>query len=159
MCAMLMHTRRRKRKEFISVLQIMMTMMLAVLLTSLVGSSLGSKIRMDSDGGYTGIVIKIKDDGSVPEDECPKILANLQVWCSIAFVWINSLQTHGFAGRVLIGIFPMGLQEGFLIGTLPKKITQPLFQVFLSMTLFNKRFFPVNFLDLYFHKRYSRVKY
>ena len=39
----------------------------------------GSKIRMDSDGGYTGIVIKIKDDGSVPEDECPKILANLQV--------------------------------------------------------------------------------
>ena len=36
-----------------------------------------SQIRIDPDGGYTGIVIKIDKD--VPEDLCPEILTNLKV--------------------------------------------------------------------------------
>ena len=36
-----------------------------------------SQIRIDPDGGYTGIVIKIDKD--VPEDLCPDILTNLKV--------------------------------------------------------------------------------
>jgi hypothetical protein len=36
-----------------------------------------SQIRLDPDGGYTGIVIKIDKD--VPEEFCPQILSNLQV--------------------------------------------------------------------------------
>ena len=36
-----------------------------------------SQIRVDPDGGYTGLVIKI--DNEVPEDLCPQILSNLQV--------------------------------------------------------------------------------
>ena len=36
-----------------------------------------SRIRVEADGGYTGIVIKI--DKEVPEDACPEILANLKV--------------------------------------------------------------------------------
>ena len=34
-------------------------------------------IKISSDGGYTDIVIKIKDQ--VPEDKCPQILQNLKV--------------------------------------------------------------------------------
>merc|ERR1719510_928848 len=40
-------------------------------------SSLQTQIRIDPDGGYTGIVIKINKD--VPEDLCPQILSNLKV--------------------------------------------------------------------------------
>lgn len=36
-----------------------------------------SQIRIDADGGYSGIVIKINKD--VPEELCPQILANLKV--------------------------------------------------------------------------------
>lgn len=34
-------------------------------------------IKITSDGGYTDIVIRIKDE--VPEDNCPQILENLKV--------------------------------------------------------------------------------
>ena len=34
-------------------------------------------IKIHSDGGYSGIVIKINDE--VPEDNCPEILQNLKV--------------------------------------------------------------------------------
>ncbi len=36
-----------------------------------------SRIKVDADGGYTGIVVKI--DKNVPEDECARILENLKV--------------------------------------------------------------------------------
>ena len=36
-----------------------------------------TQIKIDPDGGYTGIVIKIDKD--VPEDLCPEILTNLKV--------------------------------------------------------------------------------
>ena len=41
--------------------------------------SLGAAIKIDSDGGYKDLVIRIASDGSVPENECPKILYNLKV--------------------------------------------------------------------------------
>ena len=41
--------------------------------------STSSKIEVDGDGGYSGIVIKIADDGSVPEDKCQEILDNVRV--------------------------------------------------------------------------------
>ena len=41
--------------------------------------SASSKIEVDGDGGYSGIVIKIADDGSVPEDKCQEILDNIRV--------------------------------------------------------------------------------
>ena len=34
-------------------------------------------IQLDKDGGYTDIVIRIAS--TVPEDSCPKILANIKV--------------------------------------------------------------------------------
>ena len=36
-----------------------------------------SRIHIDSDGGYSGIVIKI--DKEVPVEKCPEILQNLKV--------------------------------------------------------------------------------
>ena len=36
-----------------------------------------SRIKVDADGGYTGIVVKIDKD--VPEEECGRILASLKV--------------------------------------------------------------------------------
>ena len=39
--------------------------------------SVSLAIKISSDGGYTDIVIKIKDQ--VPEDKCPQILQNLKV--------------------------------------------------------------------------------
>ena len=44
-------------------------------LTLILSHSTG--IKISSDGGYTDIVIKIKDE--VPEDRCPQILQNLKV--------------------------------------------------------------------------------
>ena len=34
-------------------------------------------IQLDKDGGYTDIVVRISS--TVPEDSCPKILANIKV--------------------------------------------------------------------------------
>ena len=42
-------------------------------------------IKISSDGGYTDIVIKIKDQ--VPEDKCPQILQNLKVRKKIDWGW------------------------------------------------------------------------
>ena len=36
-----------------------------------------SRIKVDADGGYTGIVVQIDKD--VPEEECGRILASLKV--------------------------------------------------------------------------------
>lgn len=36
-----------------------------------------SRVSVDSDGGYTGVTVRISDD--VPEDECADILQNLKV--------------------------------------------------------------------------------
>ena len=36
-------------------------------------------MKMDPDGGYKDLVIRISSDGSVPENDCPKILYNLKV--------------------------------------------------------------------------------
>ena len=36
-----------------------------------------SRLRVEADGGYRGLVVKIDKD--VPEDECPAILKNLKV--------------------------------------------------------------------------------
>ena len=52
-------------------------LVLGLLLVPLACAFAPSQIRLDPDGGYTGIVIKIDKD--VPEDSCPQILANLQV--------------------------------------------------------------------------------
>ena len=38
-----------------------------------------SKMEVDGDGGYSGVVVKIADDGSVPEDKCSEILDNIRV--------------------------------------------------------------------------------
>jgi hypothetical protein len=45
-----------------------------LLLSTIVQSS---QIRIDSDGGYTGIVVKIGKE--VPEEKCPELLSNLKV--------------------------------------------------------------------------------
>ena len=44
-----------------------------------VNTSLISAIKIDPDGGYKDIVIRIASDGSVPENDCPKILYNIKV--------------------------------------------------------------------------------
>ena len=38
-----------------------------------------SKMEVDGEGGYSGVVVKIADDGSVPEDKCSEILDNIRV--------------------------------------------------------------------------------
>ena len=38
-------------------------------------------MRMDPDGGYRDIVIKVAGDKSVPEEMCPKIISNIKVSC------------------------------------------------------------------------------
>lgn len=48
-----------------------------LLLSTLQLTVQSSQIRIEADGGYTGIVIKISKD--VPEEQCPQILANLKV--------------------------------------------------------------------------------
>ena len=40
--------------------------------------SFSSAIKISTDGGYTDLVIKIKDE--VPEEKCPQILQNLKVF-------------------------------------------------------------------------------
>ena len=51
-----------------------------------VNTSLISAIKIDPDGGYKDIVIRIASDGSVPENDCPKILYNIKVSDFISFV-------------------------------------------------------------------------
>ena len=41
--------------------------------------SLITAIKIDPDGGYKDLVIQISSDGSVPENDCPKILYNIKV--------------------------------------------------------------------------------
>ena len=38
-----------------------------------------ASMRMDPDGGYRDIVIKVAGDNSVPEEMCPKIISNIKV--------------------------------------------------------------------------------
>ena len=40
-------------------------------------TAFASGVKIESDGGYTGLVIKIGDE--VPEDACPHILENIKV--------------------------------------------------------------------------------
>ena len=42
-------------------------------------TSLITAIKIDPDGGYKDLVIRIASDGSVPENDCPKILYNIKV--------------------------------------------------------------------------------
>ena len=49
----------------------------SILVVALILVSHSMAIKISSDGGYTDIVIKIKDQ--VPEDKCPQILQNLKV--------------------------------------------------------------------------------
>ena len=49
-------------------------------------TSLISAIKIDPDGGYKDIVIRIASDGSVPENDCPKILYNIKVSDFLSFV-------------------------------------------------------------------------
>ena len=49
----------------------------SILVVAFILVSHSMAIKISSDGGYTDIVIKIKDQ--VPEDKCPQILQNLKV--------------------------------------------------------------------------------
>ena len=42
-------------------------------------TSLITAIKIDPDGGYKDLVIRISSDGGVPETDCPKILYNIKV--------------------------------------------------------------------------------
>ena len=42
-------------------------------------TSLITAIKIDPDGGYKDLVIRISSDGGVPENDCPKILYNIKV--------------------------------------------------------------------------------
>ena len=59
----------------LTVFQIFLLATFAVLSTKV--QSQKSQIRIDPDGGYNGIVIKI--DRDVPEKHCPRILSNIKV--------------------------------------------------------------------------------
>ncbi len=52
--------------------------LLLLLVTATVASAT-SRIKVDADGGYNGIVVRVADDGTVPEDKCPEIVANIKV--------------------------------------------------------------------------------
>ena len=54
--------------------QLLPILVLPILLASL---TLVSSIRLESDGGYSGLVFKISED--VPEDLCDDILQRMQV--------------------------------------------------------------------------------
>ena len=51
--------------------------------------SLGATMKIDPDGGYKDLVIRIASDGSVPENDCPKILYNLKVRINTKTLTIN----------------------------------------------------------------------
>ena len=75
-----------------------------------------SQIRIDPDGGYTGIVIKINKD--VPQDLCPKILSNIKVSKKIP----SGTFTKATKMKVAKGGFKSEDTGGFLL--LQKKIFQ-----------------------------------
>ncbi|QQP55564.1 Hypothetical protein FKW44_008796, partial [Caligus rogercresseyi] len=52
-----------------------LTLLFYILLTSFI-SAQASRIELDSDGGYHGVTIKIRED--VPSNKCSEILHNLQ---------------------------------------------------------------------------------
>ena len=57
-----------------------MSLLLCLILALLGAVSGMSQVKLDDDGGYTDLVVKIEDgDGAVPQDECPKILKNIRV--------------------------------------------------------------------------------
>ena len=58
---------------------VLLALLSAVAVAAAHAHSASSKIEVDGDGGYSGIVIKIADDGSVPEDKCQEILDNIRV--------------------------------------------------------------------------------
>ena len=58
-----------------------------ILFLFLLTTSLITSIKIDPDGGYKDIVIRVASDGSVPENDCPKILYNIKV--SIYYIIIN----------------------------------------------------------------------
>ena len=68
-----------------------------------------SQIRIDPDGGYTGIVIKINKD--VPQDLCPKILSNIKVSKKIP----SGTFTKATKMKVAKGGFKSGDTGGFLL--------------------------------------------
>ena len=92
-----------------------------IFLLLLLRASIILAIKIESDGGYTDIVIKIRDE--VPEDKCPKILQNLKVkkpensfqsltasktfWCPQKKTWFSLKETLDFHLRILL-ISPYG---------------------------------------------------
>ena len=72
-----------------------------------------SQIRIDPDGGYTGIVIKIDKD--VPEDLCPEILTNLKVrkLCLPFHCFCKAMQTLYilYYGNTGCRVFKGGIQN------------------------------------------------
>ena len=42
-------------------------------------TAFAASMKMDPDGGYRNIVIKVAGDNSVPEEMCPKIISNIKV--------------------------------------------------------------------------------
>ena len=49
-------------------------------------------MKIDPDGGYKDLVIRISSDGSVPENDCPKILYNLKVRLISNIVFIQNFE-------------------------------------------------------------------
>ena len=58
---------------------------LFVVILNTISHRLGAAMKIDSDGGYTDVVIRIASDGSVPEETCPVILKNLKVSLTHAY--------------------------------------------------------------------------
>ena len=52
-------------------------------------------MKIDPDGGYKDLVIRISSDGSVPENDCPKILYNLKVRLISNIVFIQNFEKTG----------------------------------------------------------------
>ena len=51
-------------------------------------------MKIDPDGGYKDLVIRISSDGSVPENDCPKILYNLKVRLISNIVFIQNFENN-----------------------------------------------------------------
>ena len=66
-------------------------LLLTTAISAVVSSETESRIHIDSDGGYSGIVIKIDKD--VPVEKCPEILQNLKVGMELKFLSNTSFNT------------------------------------------------------------------
>lgn len=66
-----------------------LTILLAMIALTLAGHQGPSRITLESDGGYSGIVVKISDE--VNDDYCSDIIENFQVR-KIQFNSSNKLQ-------------------------------------------------------------------